>query len=656
MNNIQTSEICRVVLSGNFDNDSKIVYCFPSAALRQVPTPAWKASVPSDPRPVRDRLKSESGYALWANDSGYYYSYVFRNKKDFRGGYAIITLQLARGYKLKGADVLAVLRQLYVLLVEQDSRTDMQVEALLRQWALPRLKQVNTAFKMNPSGGEAYCLFQSEAGLVERFSYIDQDAYRDYRIVWLVQNQPSALAADTAAFKCIKSPVVRKLTMVKPEGVNVSILARPGANYCCPGDSIKVTYKKPGFEDVAKSCRVENNALMTLTDEEVVFKSAKDAGVSFSKTLRVRVMKNQDNIRSAEVAKVIVVAKVRTQAGESAKQMAYNASTACFETKLTEDEIMSLIPDKPIMVSAKMGEAGTNIEVQANQIGLQYMNAPRLVLRVSPPVRHSHSTDDGRKGPYGPENIPEQKPKWWHYALQGVVCIFALIGLFTTCKAAYGWIVDKPETKANKTVTEIPVPDGNAENPETDDDNQAAAGTSNKPQAALEADDLKYLGKNNEWNPSEIKSEKYKQLVDDAKQGRWMSFADGANSNIPNNLYQSVANKIRSFYGQQRSNQVADALSDDVSQGIINLVSISNSLTELQNRINNQMGANKPHTPPATPTGKKTQGTMKTQNASTSSTGSHVTQTGNHKSSAEADNKSGQSARSGSAGATPQKK
>lgn len=656
MNNIQTSEICRVVLSGNFDNDSKIVYCFPSAALRQVPTPAWKASVPSDPRPVRDRLKSESGYALWANDSGYYYSYVFRNKKDFRGGYAIITLQLARGYKLKGADVLAVLRQLYVLLVEQDSRTDMQVEALLRQWALPRLKQVNTAFKMNPSGGEAYCLFQSEAGLVERFSYIDQDAYRDYRIVWLVQNQPSALAADTAAFKCIKSPVVRKLTMVKPEGVNVSILARLGANYCCPGDSIKITYKKPGFEDVAKSCRVENNALMTLTDEEVVFKSAKDAGVSFSKTLRVRVMKNQENIRSSEVAKVNVVAKVRTQAGESAKQMAYNASTSCFETKMTEDEIMSLIPDKPIMVSAKMGEAGTSIDVQSNQIGLQYMNAPKLVLRVAPPVRHPLPADDGQKDPFAVERLPERKPKWWHYALQGVVCIFALIGLFTTCKAAYGWIVDNPDTKANDTVTEIPVPDGNAGNSETTAANQPAAETSNKPQAALEADDLNYLRGNDEWNPSEIKSEKYKKLLDDAKQGRWKSFADEANFKVPNNKYQSVADKIRSLYSQQRGNQVADALRNDVSQGIINLETISNSLKELQNRINNDMGAKNHQTQTLTPppASSKPQGSTRAASAGRTSTSSPATKP-NNQANQDLGNKTKSSAK-GAQGGMPQKK
>ena len=235
----------KVDFYGQFDNDTIHKLCYPEPYNRaNAAAVAWLNPIKDYRNSMRTLFPTANNcYKIHLDNNGVYYSMLFRNADDTRGGYVMITTMIALNYVklIDGEAILTLLNLLKRKVVDAKNFTPAAVEECLvasgmpqQQTAMPLIKPI--------SGGStalAYRTYASNDELIALFQFPRQADYMRFADVFFVPKQWTPQAG--ASIQPLTTPIKRTYIVMKPAGVQVQGKAETNGQ-------LFVTYSKPGFK------------------------------------------------------------------------------------------------------------------------------------------------------------------------------------------------------------------------------------------------------------------------------------------------------------------------------------------------------------------------------------------------------------------------
>ena len=238
----------KVDFYGQFDNDTIHKLCYPEPYNRaNAAAVAWLNPIKDYRNSMRTLFPTANNcYKIHLDNNGVYYSMLFRNADDTRGGYVMITTMIALNYVklIDGEAILTLLNLLKRKVVDAKNFTPAAVEESLvasgmpqQQTAMPLIKPI--------SGGStalAYRTYASNDELIALFQFPRQADYMRFADVFFVPKQWTPQAG--ASIQPLTTPIKRTYIVMKPAGVQVQGKAETNGQ-------LVVTYSKPGFKPLS---------------------------------------------------------------------------------------------------------------------------------------------------------------------------------------------------------------------------------------------------------------------------------------------------------------------------------------------------------------------------------------------------------------------
>lgn len=238
----------KVDFYGQFDNDTIHKLCYPEPYNRaNAAAVAWLNPIKDYRNSMRTLFPTANNcYKIHLDNNGVYYSMLFRNADDTRGGYVMITTMIALNYVklIDGEAILTLLNLLKRKVVDAKNFTPAAVEECLvasgmpqQQTAMPLIKPI--------SGGStslAYRTYASNDELIALFQFPRQADYMRFADVFFVPKQWTPQAG--ASIQPLTTPIKRTYIVMKPAGVQVQGKAETNGQ-------LVVTYSKPGFKPLS---------------------------------------------------------------------------------------------------------------------------------------------------------------------------------------------------------------------------------------------------------------------------------------------------------------------------------------------------------------------------------------------------------------------
>ena len=238
----------KVDFYGQFDNDTIHKLCYPEPYNRaNAAAVAWLNPIKDYRNSMRTLFPTANNcYKIHLDNNGVYYSMLFRNADDTRGGYVMITTMIALNYVklIDGEAILTLLNLLKRKVVDAKNFTPAAVEECLvasgmpqQQTAMPLIKPI--------SGGStslAYRTYASNDELIALFQFPRQADYMRFADVFFVPKQWTPQAGTS--IQPLTTPIKRTYIVMKPAGVQVQGKAETNGQ-------LVVTYSKPGFKPLS---------------------------------------------------------------------------------------------------------------------------------------------------------------------------------------------------------------------------------------------------------------------------------------------------------------------------------------------------------------------------------------------------------------------
>jgi AcrR family transcriptional regulator len=175
----------KIDLYGQFDNDTKHAYTYPSKILNQysfTEETVWTKSI-SDPRALHGNVckTNTDCYVIWANEYGNYFSYITRNSRDSRGGMAMVTFFLERNHICDGRDIYSTLKRLSNRLIVNTDYDSIAVEEEIKDIIIYNSSKcipISVNKKSDTSEPTyGYRTYSDENELIDIFTFIAQNTY-----------------------------------------------------------------------------------------------------------------------------------------------------------------------------------------------------------------------------------------------------------------------------------------------------------------------------------------------------------------------------------------------------------------------------------------------------------------------------------------------
>ena len=234
---------------GQFDNDTIHKLTYPEPYNRaNVSATAWLNPIKDYRNNMRTMFPAVTTcYKIHLDSNGVYYSMIFKNADDTRGGYVMITTMISNNYTrlIDGEAILSLLNLLKRKVVDAKSFTPSTVESCLVASGIPQQQAAMPV--ITPISGAApsiaYRTFATNDELMDLFQFPRQADYNRFADVFIVPQQEVSQAVPTSATK-LTAPIKRTYNVLKPASVQVKGLPETG-------NQLNVTYTKPGFQPIA---------------------------------------------------------------------------------------------------------------------------------------------------------------------------------------------------------------------------------------------------------------------------------------------------------------------------------------------------------------------------------------------------------------------
>ena len=234
---------------GQFDNDTIHKLTYPEPYNRaNVSATAWLNPIKDYRNNMRTMFPAVTTcYKIHLDSNGVYYSMIFKNADDTRGGYVMITTMISNNYTrlIDGEAILSLLNLLKRKVVDAKSFTPSTVESCLVASGIPQQQAAMPV--ITPISGAApsiaYRTFATNDELMDLFQFPRQADYNRFADVFIVPQQQVSQAVPTSATK-LTAPIKRTYNVLKPASVQVQGVPETG-------NQLNVTYTKPGFQPIA---------------------------------------------------------------------------------------------------------------------------------------------------------------------------------------------------------------------------------------------------------------------------------------------------------------------------------------------------------------------------------------------------------------------
>lgn len=286
----------KIDLYGQFDNDTKHAYTYPSKILNQysfTEETVWTKSI-SDPRALHGNVckTNTDCYVIWANEYGNYFSYITRNSRDSRGGMAMVTFFLERNHICDGRDIYSTLKRLSNRLIVNTDYDSIAVEEEIKDIIIYNSSKcipVSVNKKSDTSEPTyGYRTYSDENELIDIFTFIAQNTYVNYDKIILAQ---TCNVKDNVLISKIDTPISKYYNIYGSSDVQAN------CNYVKEQDSFKIIYNKQGFDDAIISCHppYKNCEYFKIKGASIILSNIENVNLTFTKTWYFDIRKAKDN-------------------------------------------------------------------------------------------------------------------------------------------------------------------------------------------------------------------------------------------------------------------------------------------------------------------------------------------------------------------------
>jgi len=581
----------RIAIKGQAENDTKILFTYPTEfdSVHSSAADAWLRSI-EDPRTATRIIGAERAYAIWNNENGYYYALLVRNAADTRDGRLALCLCTGSDRITSGRaaiDALAQLERLTTLLIDA-RRTHAERAAMLEQSGLLNIVSANlhrgsrAAMPPTPPGGQAaatrgFRSYQNDGELANILQNPDQAEYATLRTLFLV---PSGSIGQTPQMKDLSRSRIKRQFFVDaaslPQGVSLDKLD------FCEGDTLRITYQRAGFAPSTKTLKVDgqNNALVDYAADggRVVVRDARSAGVGFMRGVEF-VFKNS----KGTPLKPAFEAKMNNSVLQKKGGAVLIPDDGTGNVKLTLSpegykKVDVVLSEADFAVGKKEVEVAMNYKkVFARMDGVEGMiwvpgDSP-LYSRVSSGDHLSLSSHSGlaaAKSSFASDS--NDLRRWILPALCAAAVALLIYLLAALCFDIWPFDKDGEDDAKEALVVEATAPSAESEeNAEKADANS---------QAEAEEADRAYLAKEDVWCKAELKSDKYKALLDMFVGGN-VAGVQNFNAPLENGKFREVQGRLRRLQNREEAVREMKRLSED---GTVKVAELANALRMLSDR------------------------------------------------------------------------
>lgn len=515
----------------------------------------WKRFI-NDPRILPENVNK--CYALWCTDEGWWISALIQpNPHDDRGGLAEVAFCLGGNRPSDGKQAILFLdRALQFFIASRPilSAEDVAKFDKARFWndeetiywlnsnpldLVPCYLRLSTLSGM--LGNPAFRTYSSEEELYNTFTSLSQSGYEQYSRVFVVPSDFSTYMSSRATDITTAVPlkIIYKIELLDP------VHCSANKTEINDGEIIKIVYQKEGFEPSESNIVVGGNSQFGYIDGNVFYvNDASTAGVEFYKLLYVRCKdENGVTISNTKVSilgrdlNVDPVSGLHSVLLHPQKINDFNVSHSDYNSKNVHIKDSELRNRGTIEVT--LSAKGYSVRFL---VGSQWINAQESVLsgttlyydlmkygkrngniiEITLPAQNNSNLASGKPGisdyesPHEKGNHKSGKSlkdsivwytKWCSIALLLIYLIYALGCVFFVDRAPWPFTDDYEKTYVHKCTH-----NGCTSN------NCLSSGdcicTCPACQQEKEISDTKYLKQNDIWVRSQLKSNKYKNLID----------------------------------------------------------------------------------------------------------------------------------------------
>lgn len=598
----------RIAISGQFDKDSKIAYTYPDKYNRANPTDKdkWLESL-ADPRDARVFNATEI-FALWRSPYGNYYAIFFQNKRDFRGGWTMITLSPGQERFSDGNDVVSALRGLKELVVNlkwdcSQIKND-DIEEIIK--TLNTKTEIDTSvFPSKISKDKAYRVYNGEDDLKLILQFPDQPGYNNFKRILIVPNATDSkeLTPSYDYTRITERPKVSyTIQQPFPEGVFVD------KNQCREGETIRVSYKKSGYQTQQHEFTADskNNGFAEYDGYRIKLKSAEEANIRFQRTLSLRVTSKSTKlpVQSWKVDSIsckrdgttntIVFFKDNTDYDISISAQGYKTT----KIHITNDDLKSgsksikLEPNLQdiniIFITKNKQEVPETIYVSSVSPLISEIK-PNSRISINNSYRSEGGKNDGNEPPKDPKGSEDSTLKSiLKSTLVILVALYLFYLLYCACFSQTPWPFNSEEDLPK---TEI--------NTETDN-SFSSSETYSEEESQKEEKDRTYLKDNDTWKKSDLTSETYKTFLDYILNGQIENiinnqYSTSEDSSI-NGFWKAIVGNIKelknsSDYASYIKPQIEQAMKRSSDNDSLNLKELANEIISIKHNAT-QRGTN----------------------------------------------------------------
>lgn len=569
---------------GQFDSKgTDHYYIYPQQALNQSGKRHFL-----DPRSDLATFCAEEFFSTFCTNEGWWIAITKRNIHDSRQGYAMLSLCLGDNRPADGAQAIKVLRDAHEMFVTERQWDDQVafnwthhtnidlIPCAQKQFTMPKeLKDYNNA---------AYRTYKTQEELDLAMTYIAQDGYSRFSSVFMVPQE--AVVGESKRMHDITKqiPIRRELKIIPSWDCEVSLLT------AFEGDTITITYHKNGQTSDPIMYKVGSQSEYATTDfnkNEVNINSAPKAQVSFYKHIRIQATDHMGHsltgitlldrnpyIRFDDQKQELIVSE--SMPGKVSVSLRCRGYEDC---KVKSDDLMRCDNSLSIRFKPKKIQAEIKIEGNYYQIAYEFSKEEADGLIKSGLAQRITGSKI--------ELICKQKIKSPSMVAKTMQCLGAIFSVLIVVGLIYGlayavsggdlWPFEKENSSTSAPTNEESI------------ENDYHAGMS-MDQSEDEESDIDYLKKHDSWDGTALKSDKYKDLIEQLKTGNIdviiskssVCFTEDARTNGHWKKIIEILKEIS--YDPELKQKATDEIKRICSSGTFSLSELQTALKGLENK------------------------------------------------------------------------
>lgn len=575
MNNNINIAICGQIRKPDGADDTTISYTYPNPTAKNAREP-WTMGLRPDMRQVR-YLSDGDAYVLYATPVGYYFGIVTPSN-DGRNGRTVIYVHTGLAVPTDGRAMINVLRELKDLLLIKKLWNDVaQIQRILLKLTVT---SDGSVFSNNGTASSGYRTFKSDVELAQFFKFPSQAIYRNYSCVFAIPRgelKPSIIDATLQPINVGIKIAYRIVNEHQKDGVTTSVSSVP------EDGKFTITYTKAGCENVKRDCYANQpRPFATKVGDELRINSMQMAGIKFQRKINFDVRDSETNVPlqsgitvdgttlsrdncalvDENKESITVAAEGYQRQNVPLTKLHNNRVAVILKPQVTNREV-EFIRDGRSLGRAKL-------TVRANPTLEKYLNEQenRIYLKGNEPTYYGEDEDTGEGGSWRDKLHSGEWRKIGYVAI--VVVLLLVIYLCIAMMAdLYPFSTTEPSAPAPAdTTTVVPAPPA-------DDPKDIA-------------DDLDYMKKNDNWERSQLKSQKYKALFDNVKNGQADSafvLSDYISQGKVNGRWKNIVEFYNKISQNGNTEEISRAMKRSVKDDVLNLVKLQNEFYQLERKL-----------------------------------------------------------------------